>query len=1408
MPSACELGEGLIGQCARDARRILITEMPHDVVPITSGLFKAQPRHVIVLPVLFEGQVKAVIELASLGGFTDLQLAFLEQLTTSIGIVLNSIEATMQTEGLLKQSQQLATELQTQQRELQQTNEKLEQKAQQLADRNVEVEAKNQEIEQARRAVEEKATELALTSKYKSEFLANMSHELRTPLNSILILGQQLTDNPDGNLTNKQVEFARTIHGAGTDLLNLISDILDLSKIESGTVSVDAEEVYFSNLLEMIARPFRHEAENRRLSFELELLPTLERTITTDSKRLQQVLKNLLSNAFKFTAEGSVKLTVSPAVSGWNPDHPVLRRAAAVVAFEVSDTGIGIPPEKQRIIFEAFQQADAGTSRKYGGTGLGLAISRELANLLGGEIQLRSTPGVGSVFTLYLPLAYLGSASSRLPSAGADAPQAAPLTGLVPRAADRPPEQILDDRSAIAPGDSVVLIVEDDPHFARLMMGAAKDKGFKVLVATRGTEALALARAHHPTAISLDIFLPDMLGWTVLSQLKQDPATRHIPVQIVTLDEDRHHGLARGAFSFVQKPASAEGLEEAFARIKGYASPRRKRLLIVEDDEVERNSVAELLSHEDIEIESASTGGEALERLRRDQVDCVVLDLKLPDMSGFEVLETIRDDAELREVPVVVFTGRELSADEDATLHTMARSVVVKGVESPERLLDETALFLHRVVADLPSAKQQMLERLHSSDEDLMHRTVLLVDDDARNIFALSSVLERRGMEVLTATTGSEAIGVLNSRRDVAIVLMDIMMPGMDGYETIQAIRSQVRVPAPAHPRPDGEGDEGRPREMSGGGRIRLPGETRQRRAVAVGAADVAASVNDVAATDSDKVNILLVDDSEAKLLSHEVVLAGIGETLFKASSAREAFECLLKNEIALILIDVCMPDLDGFELAAMIREHPRFQHTAIIFVSAVMNAYPDQLRGYQLGAVDYVPVPVVPELLRAKVKVFVDLYRKTRQLERFNAELEQRVSERTAALRSFNEELELRIEQRTREREIALAQLFEAQKMDTIGRLTGGVAHDFNNLLMAVMGSLSLLEKRIPDDAQCRRLLQNAVQGAQRGAALTQRLLAFSRRQELKPESVNLPDLVCGMGELLKRALGIEVSLVCQFPKSLPPVLVDSNQLELALLNLALNARDAMPSGGTLTIRAAAEVVDPQPGEPSLKPGEYVRIAISDSGVGMDEATLAKATDPFFTTKGPGKGTGLGLSMVHGLAAQSGGQLRIESTPNVGTLVELWLPRAKTNAVSPARSADRSTPAAASKAYRVLIVDDDLLVLTGTAALIEDLGHAAIEVPSAAEALAVLASGAAVDVIVTDHAMPNMTGLQLAHSVQEKYPGLPIVLATGYAELPVDPALFGVVKLAKPCSQDDIAAAIQTAMKYARRETARAAES
>jgi CheY-like chemotaxis protein/signal transduction histidine kinase len=784
------IGEGLVGQVAAEKRRMLISDLPQKTVPIRSGLFESVPKNVIVLPVLFEDRVKAVIELASLSSFTASHLAFLEQLTASIGIVLNSIEATMQTEGLLKQSQQLAAELQTQQKELQQTNEQLAQKAQQLAEQNVEVERKNQEIEQARRALEEKAKELALTSKYKSEFLANMSHELRTPLNSILVLGQQLSENPDHNLTPKQVEFARTIHGAGTDLLNLISDILDLSKIESGTVSVEAEEVFFANLLEMVARPFRHEAENRRLAFEVQSDPHLTRSLVTDSKRLQQVLKNLLSNAFKFTEHGSVRLAVSVASKGWSEDHPILSGAASVVAFEVTDSGIGIALDKQRIIFEAFQQADASTSRKYGGTGLGLAISRELASLLGGEIQLRSTPGQGSTFTLYLPLTYVGPTASKLNAS--DWKMSSPtlplqLSKMV--VSEHPVEAIADDRNNLQPDDAVLLIVEDDPHYARVLCDLSRDKGFKVLVALRGTDALTLAREFHPTAVSLDVFLPDMLGWTVLNHLKQDPATRHIPVQMLTLDEDRHHGLARGAFAFVTKPTNPEGLDIALGRIKEYAAPRRKKLLIVEDNPAEQLSIRELLGSDDIDVTVASTGAEALDMVTEGAFDCVVLDLRLPDMTGFDILERMRDIPEATDLPVVVFTGKELSPEEDARLHTLARSVVVKGVESPERLLDETALFLHRVVADLPVEKQKMLDRLHRSDEALVGRKVLVVDDDMRNIFALSSVLERRGMAVLTAGTGREAISMLESTPDVAICLMDIMMPEMDGYATMQVIR-------------------------------------------------------------------------------------------------------------------------------------------------------------------------------------------------------------------------------------------------------------------------------------------------------------------------------------------------------------------------------------------------------------------------------------------------------------------------------------------------------------------------------------------------------------------------------------------------------------------------------------------
>nr|MBA3776655.1 response regulator [Betaproteobacteria bacterium] len=782
-----QVGEGLVGQCAFEKQRILLANIPATGIQVTSGLMSARPANVIVLPVLFEGQVKAVIELASLSEFTTSQLAFLEQLTGSIGIVLNTIEATMRTEGLLGQSQNLAAELQTQQRELQQTNEELANKAGLLAAQNAEVERKNQEIEQARRAVEEKAAELALTSRYKSEFLANMSHELRTPLNSILILGQQLAENVDGNLSPRQVEFSKTIHGAGTDLLNLISDILDLSKIESGTVTVESEELPFAGLRETVERNFRHVAETRKLSFTIELDTHLSRAISTDPKRLLQVLKNLLSNAFKFTDQGGVRFEVGIATSGWSPEHPILSQAPQVIRFSVSDTGIGIPPEKQKIVFEAFQQADAGTSRRYGGTGLGLAICRELAQLLGGEIRLHSAQDRGSTFTLYLPVAYIGPATGK--PAMMRSPRSPPPTFQPILLPASKADEISDDRDDLTPADAVLLIVEDDPHYARVLLALARDRGFKGIVAARGADALALAREHSPTAISLDIFLPDMLGWTVLSQLKQDAATRHIPVQIITVEEERQHGLERGAFAYLNKPMTTESLEAAFDRIKSFAALRVRHLLVVEDSPAEQMSIRELIAHDDVEITAVGTGEEALAAMRERTFDCVVLDLRLPDISGFELLAEVQRDPELRDVPIVVFTGRELSGAEEEQLRRMAKSIVLKGVQSPERLLDETALFLHRVVSNLPDAKKRMLERLHQTDESLNGKKVLVVDDDVRNIFALSSVLERRGMKVLTSTNGAEAISAIERTPDLSLVLMDIMMPEMDGYETMQQIR-------------------------------------------------------------------------------------------------------------------------------------------------------------------------------------------------------------------------------------------------------------------------------------------------------------------------------------------------------------------------------------------------------------------------------------------------------------------------------------------------------------------------------------------------------------------------------------------------------------------------------------------
>jgi HAMP domain-containing protein/CheY-like chemotaxis protein/signal transduction histidine kinase len=790
-PDRIRIGVGLVGQAAADKQRILLHDVPGDYTQIHSSLGHATPASVLVLPVLFEGETMAVIELAALRPFTDTHLQFLDQLTQSIGVVLNTIEATMRTENLLLQSQQLTTELQTRQIELQQTNEELASKARQLADQNAEVERKNKEVEQARRALEEKAAELALTSKYKSEFLANMSHELRTPLNSILILGQQLAENVGGNLSAKQIDFAKNIHSAGTDLLTLINDILDLSKIESGTVTVEPEEITFAALRDTVHRTFHHVAETKGLVFNVEVDPALPRALTSDPKRLQQILKNLLSNAFKFTAQGHVSMAVRHATTGWNTDHPVLGTMGSAVAFEVTDTGIGIAPEKQKLIFEAFQQADAGTSRKYGGTGLGLAISRELANLLGGEIRLVSKPGSGSSFTLYLPLSYTGPTQRQIAPAGTSGVYSStPMPVLTVAKAE---ETVADDRDEIREGDSVLLVIEDDPHYARILLGIARGKGFRGLVANRGQQGLSLAREYLPTAITLDVFLPDMLGWTVLNNLKLDPRTRHIPVQMLSVEEERQHGLSHGAFSYLVKPATTGELDTAFEKLKTYVAPHAKRLLVIEDDDRERASIVELLGHDDIEVSAAGTGAEALTLLRTRPFDCCVVDLRLPDMTGFELLEQLRTDPVLRDIPVVVFTGKELSPVEEAQLRSMAKSIVLKDVQSPERLLDETSLFLHRVIAELPEGKRKMIERLHGSTETLRGRKVLVVDDDARNIFALTTILENQEMEVLSATNGRQAIELIQTTPDLSVVLMDIMMPEMDGYETMREIRKDSR---------------------------------------------------------------------------------------------------------------------------------------------------------------------------------------------------------------------------------------------------------------------------------------------------------------------------------------------------------------------------------------------------------------------------------------------------------------------------------------------------------------------------------------------------------------------------------------------------------------------------------------
>jgi len=806
------LGEGLVGQCAIEKSKILLTNIPSSSFRIATGLSEGAALDVLVLPIVFEGEVRGVLELASLERFNPAHQAFLDQLTESIGIVINTISANMRTEDLLTQSQSLAQELQNRQQELQTTNEELQEKARLLVHQNQEVERKNQEVEQARQALEEKATQLALTSKYKSEFLANMSHELRTPLNSLLILSDQLCKNSDGNLTPRQVEFAKTIHLSGNDLLMLINDILDLSKIESGTVAVDVSELRLEDLQRSVDRSFRHVAESKHVDFEIRTDPQLPKTIATDVKRLQQIIKNLLSNAFKFTHQGSVCLSLSVVEAGWSRDNDDLNRASKVLAFSVSDTGIGIAPDKQQIIFEAFQQADGSTSRKYGGTGLGLAISRELARLLGGEIRLSSAPSQGSTFTLYLPQSYTPTRSPRHPRSAETAnlidrartydEPAALLSAPAHVAAERPVsvnvngggEELVaanvanDDRNDILLGDKVLLIVENDLAFAGVLLQAARRTGFKGLVSTSGAGALAMTRDYQPALITLDIFLPDMEGWRILERLKSDLATRHIPICVVSTDDSRERALHSGAVGFLSKPLqSVDVVEQALANLYAFTDRRKKKLLVMLRPSAQRDRYLDAL---DADTEVVIAGSAAQARAELQGVDCVITDGEVADFGPQDVIESLEQRPLARQLSIVLATSNA----EIASRWESGRSAfALRKADRIERMLDATAFFLHRGEAAMSEQERESIQALYEVDQVLEGKKVLIVDDDMRNIFALATVLDARGMVIVSAENGRDAIRLVESDPTIDIVLMDIMMPEMDGMETMRRMRKLSR---------------------------------------------------------------------------------------------------------------------------------------------------------------------------------------------------------------------------------------------------------------------------------------------------------------------------------------------------------------------------------------------------------------------------------------------------------------------------------------------------------------------------------------------------------------------------------------------------------------------------------------
>lgn len=804
MEEIIEGTKSLVGQVAFSNRLIQLNDVPEDYIKINSGLGNSSPRHLVLIPIHNNGSVNGVLELGFLHEPSAQDLEFLSLVSSNIGDNVEASLYRMRLQDALEETQQLNEELQVQQEELRSSNEELEEQSrvleesqallenqkaeleqtnEKLIDQAIMLDQKNIALNNAQADLEERAQELQRASKYKSEFLANMSHELRTPLNSSMILAKLLAENAKGNLDEEQIQFAQSIYSAGNDLLDLINDILDISKVEAGKLELVPEQIPLQRIVSSLRVTFEPLATNKQLDFNTEIAPDVPESIFTDHQRLEQILKNLLSNAIKFTDTGKVQLSVTNSSSG-------------VVAFSVIDSGIGIAQDQQDIIFEAFQQADGSISRRFGGTGLGLSISRDLAALLGGSISVKSTPNVGSVFTLLIPVEIPSAETTSQPLAPAPTP--APVK---PQAVATPAQPAAisalgfsDDRKIDDPHlTRTVLVIEDEPEFAKILYKLARELDYRCLVAQTATEGLELANDFMPDAILLDLGLPDMTGITVLQKLKTNPFTRHIPVHIVSADERTEAALQLGAIGYAIKPTTYERLQQVFEKLEDKLTQKVKRVLLVEDDALQRESVVKLIGDDDIEITAVETGEEAIKLLHNTIFDCMIIDLKLPDMQGHELLQRMSGEEICSFPPVIVYTGRNLTRDEESNLLKYSRSIIIKGARSPERLLDEVTLFLHKVESQLSTERQSMLKTVRSRDRALEGRRVLLVDDDMRNIFALTGALEQKGAMVEVARNGVEAIDKLNEIPEIDLVLMDVMMPVMDGLEATRRIREDAR---------------------------------------------------------------------------------------------------------------------------------------------------------------------------------------------------------------------------------------------------------------------------------------------------------------------------------------------------------------------------------------------------------------------------------------------------------------------------------------------------------------------------------------------------------------------------------------------------------------------------------------